>query len=314
MNKNSILSKIINNVNSDGILDRTFSLKSDSPFIDGARDGILIYHVEGNALPTDNVVKRILKDVGEGKFDIAITGIEDYLKNEDSFLFKIDCLQDFISEHKELIAPDKLFHFAEILLNETENIEVVKFAMSLLELLDMEENENMVNKIKIFGLCNEFTLYSIFVLRRLNDGNEHIFDLAKRVHGWGRIHAIEFIEPLNEEIKNWLLMEGYKNDVLYEYSALSCAQKSDLLEHLKRNDYNDEEFRKAGEIISLLLNEGPVAGISGFKDAEELLQAYLTCCEDRKSDDIMENAKFDIEEYFDDHKSDGSGKNTDKMN
>lgn len=314
MNENSILYKILKNIDSNGELDESFKVNPESMFADGARDGILIYHTDGNAIETDHIVKRILKNVGEGKFDIAVTGIEDYLENKEPVLYRIDCLQDYISEHQGLIAPDKLFHFAEMLINDTENLEVIKFAMSLLELLDMEQNDVTVKKIEALGLCDEFTLYSIFVLRRLKDGNAHIFDLAKKVHGWGRIHAVEFLEPLNDEIKKWLLTQGYKNDVLYEYSALSCAQKCDLLEHLKRNDYNDEEFKCAGEIISLLLNEGPVSGISGFKDAEELLQAYLTCCDTREESEDMIDVKDDIEIYFEENKFNVSDEEIRKMN
>ena len=52
-------------------------------------------------------------------------------------------------------------------------------------------------------------------MRTWKDGNNEIWNLAKRVHGWGRIHAIEQLEPETNDIRRWLLTDGVRNEVMY---------------------------------------------------------------------------------------------------
>ena len=54
-----------------------------------------------------------------------------------------------------------------------------------------------------------------------------ILELAKKVRGWGRIHCVDFIEPENDEIKEWLLLNGVDNDVVPAYSALRVFEKAE---------------------------------------------------------------------------------------
>ena len=47
-----------------------------------------------------------------------------------------------------------------------------------------------------------------------------IFEIAKNVYGWGRVHACWFLEPETREIKQWFLTEGVDNGVMPPYTAL----------------------------------------------------------------------------------------------
>ena len=102
-----------------------------------------------------------------------------------------------------------------------------------------------------------------------------ILDLAKRVHGWGRIHCVKFIEPENDEIKHWLLMNGIDNSVLKEYSALEVFEKIDVPDMLDRTDLSSEEAKAVLDIIDSMLVEGPVAGISAVESPSDLLAKVL---------------------------------------
>lgn len=61
-----------------------------------------------------------------------------------------------------------------------------------------------------------------------------LWELAKRVQGWGKIQIVDRLSEmeLNDEIKDWLVLEGYKNNIMYEYLALTCAKNGMLNEKL----------------------------------------------------------------------------------
>lgn len=99
--------------------------------------------------------------------------------------------------------------------------------------------------------------------------------MAKRVFGWGRIAAIEWIEPETEEIRNWLLEHGCEDSFVGEYVALDVADKVDILSLLQRKDLTYHEHHSIGNIVMALLGKGPTDGIDGFKEKEELLRLYL---------------------------------------
>ena len=59
-------------------------------------------------------------------------------------------------------------------------------------------------------------------------------------------------------------------------------EKSGLAEKLKNGKLDESEFTAVGELMIPLLNEGPVAGISGLgDDALDFLADYLTLAEQR---------------------------------
>jgi hypothetical protein len=55
-------------------------------------------------------------------------------------------------------------------------------------------------------------------------------------------------------------MEGYENDIMGEYSALTCVKKSGLPERLREKSLTKVEFASASKLIRYLLSEGPVDG------------------------------------------------------
>ena len=75
-----------------------------------------------------------------------------------------------------------------------------------------------------------------------------IWKLAKAVHGWGRIHAVNYLADLTitPEIKDWMLREGFRNRVLNEYLAYSCATAGELKQALCRSDDRPGSTRRVG--------------------------------------------------------------------
>lgn len=258
-----------------------FSLPPDErspvPFADGAYDGIALYHM-GTPEITDETRELMAKAVqtaANGDTENAERLFTELGKAQRA-IGLIDELQRYIIDNKDSIPAEEMYKFAVYVITKSWDVECVKFGLSILELLNVEAGETLKAVICVLGLCDEFTLFAVFVMSRWSDGNENIAYLARLTHGWGRIHAIERLEADTEEIRKWLLRDGVHNTVMPSYTALTCWNKSGAAELLFGNEpLSDEDFHGLRDIIDALLDEGPCAGISEVENAEEVLAEFL---------------------------------------
>jgi hypothetical protein len=124
------------------------------------------------------------------------------------------------------------------------------------------------NDVLLLGGHEEFTLFAATaVMRSAADPDPVLFDLAHRVHGWGRIHLVErLIESPRSEIEDWLLRGGYRNTVMDEYVAYLVAERCGLKEALHDPVVDEELLDAAGGLIVALLHGGPAQDIEGYDD------------------------------------------------
>ncbi|MCR4674251.1 MAG: hypothetical protein K5675_04510, partial [Lachnospiraceae bacterium] len=106
------------------------------------------------------------------------------------------------------------------------------------------------------------------------NGDTEILEAGRRVHGWGRIHAVQMIEPKTSLIKAWLLKEAIENNVDYNYSAFLCFDKSGAREKLKR-EISQEEFKGIATIIQSIMAGGPNGGIENLPNSEEVIRDFV---------------------------------------
>jgi hypothetical protein len=265
----------------DGELPGDFSLPSleddenEIKWADGALDGVTMYHMSVREISKDDrtLIADAVRAASKKDLDLA-DALFEMLGRHLQAITVIDDLQSYIKDNHKKLNAGNLFEYAMHLLFESSNRECVKFGLSLLELFRTDDKYDLKEAVRTIGLSDEFALFAIFVMLKWKDGNNDIWDLAKKVHGWGRIHAIEHIEPDTDEIRNWILMEGVHNDVMPAYSALTCWRKSNA-EDILRNGPSREEFTAIGEILRGLLDEGPVTGISEIEDSDESIFLYL---------------------------------------
>lgn len=261
----------------DGTLPEDFSLpKTTEPdkltFADGAMDGILAYHMssgENDASPLYAVVELI----ADGQPEEGLRQLYDFFPQGEfkTMLSYIDPLQNWIYEHRDSVPAGPLYHFARQQLTVSSHPEVIKFSLSLLELLNTQEEADLQEIITTLALNDEFTLFALFVISSWPDANTRIFDLAQKVHGWGRIHAVDRLQPETPQILEWLLTEGWRNHVLPAYSALTCLEKGQLLERLQQN----LPCPTADELLRSALDGGPVTSLFQYAEGEALIAAYL---------------------------------------
>ena len=279
----SIYERISENVR-DGALPEGFSLPDEMDsapvkFAPGAFDGICIYHMGPDELDDEGRAElgRALASASTGNRAETDALFFEWTKKHRA-ISMVDEIQNYVRDHKDELKIGYLYQSAKYMIFHSTHIECVKIALELLELF-RGAMADVTDAVSVLGLYDEFTIFAVWNLRKREDGNEEIFSLAKKVHGWGRIHAVEFLEPNTDEIRRWLLTEGAENDVMAAYSALTVWEKCGADELLKGKP-SAEEYGALLRLAEGLLDEGPCPGISGLDDAEGMLLRLLELAPD----------------------------------
>lgn len=187
-------------------LGKDFSLPNDEEglkYIDGAKDGISVYHMGAAEITQKDIeeINTVITLANTGDYDQADSVLEKLCERIRVVNF-IDELQDCILARKDEI-EDKFYIYSLHLMTQSANIECVKAGMMIQELFG--QSDEVKGMVRTLGLSDEFTLYSVFIMRNWENGNTEIMNIAKSVNGWGKVHAVHYIEPDTEEIKYWLL-------------------------------------------------------------------------------------------------------------
>lgn len=263
----------------DGVLEPSFSLSNEItdsaalPFADGARDGIYMYHMHHTALTPaqSRGMGKALRVAATGGFEEA-QGLLSAWTKECPIVGSINQMHKYVLDYADRLDASKMFHTARSLMLFSANAECVKAGIALMELYDLDERTKEI--IRRLGLCNEFTLFALWNMRGWENGNQEVFSLAQKVHGWGRIHAVECLQPETDEISRWFLLDGVRNNIMSAYSALPCWYKAEA-EKVLFGKPSAEEYKGIAAIIDGLLDEGPVTGISGLENAQEVLARFV---------------------------------------
>lgn len=213
-----------------------------------------------------NRVARRGDAASKAQFYTAIT-------TDDQVVGIIDNFLQALIQSKPPVEPH-LLYYAHDLATETNHRNAVKFGIAILGLCQ----ETMpIEDIKILGLHDEFTIFSIVALYGLSDKLlQDLWYLAKRLDGWGKIQLVDRMAEMDlpQEIRDWLVYEGYKNNIMYQYLALTCAINGQLDQKLAQNTIDNKLFVAAGELIDALLEDGPAAGIEEYPDSLHTLNNY----------------------------------------
>lgn len=300
----SIYENICKARNELGALPREYSLPQDdtSPsgkyrFADGALDGMAIYHM---GVPDQDV------SLLEQALDTAVTDLEqahELIRKwvvEGHAISAMGKIQQYATERQQQLPPSQIYRLAvECALKGTHR-EEVKFGLVMLPLFDTDSSEQLKNALRILALSDEFTLYVLQIASSWSNSSLEMLRIARNVHGWGRIHAVAYLKPETEEIKDWLFTEGWNNAILPAYSALECYNKSGMLERLEKG-MNNRDYSCACKLLQALLDEGPVAGISAVEDSARLFTAFLECSASKAVSPDRQKVLEQIAEYAASH-------------
>ena len=275
----SIYQLISDNI-TGGALKEGFALPDEDPddasvkWAPGAMDGVTIYHMHHQAL--DELQKKKMEEAVQsaagGNYQEADSLFYEWTKTNRA-VSVIDELQEYVIGHSSELDAENVYQTALFMMLQSGHTECVKIGLELMELFKAND-DNVKEIIRRLGLYDEFTVFAVWNMQKWESGNDEIFNIAKKVHGWGRIHAVERLEPATDEIRHWILTEGSFNVVMRAYSALTCWIKADAREILFGNPTQDE-YKGILMLIGALIDEGPVQGISALDDAMEVIMRLL---------------------------------------
>ena len=248
----------------------------------GAIDGLFTHHVSSLADPerVEIVYAALLAFLDNPGAD-SLAAFYAPVIAETTVLDVVDGLKEKIYADQ----PDnaELLHdLAYWLATESPDRNAVKLGIALLGMFVTRYNTELLT----LGMHDEFTLYAMVALATTNPAEraeDLIFGLVRRVHGWGRIFAVERLAGTGRrDIRNWLVREGYKNNIMTEYTAYECAVTGHLLDDLRAlavyggpRAADRDLITGAGEILTALLREGPVEGMAQYADGVAAIEQFL---------------------------------------
>lgn len=279
-NKISIFNSIEKNIQKNGTLSDKFKLDdyliddNGVKFAPGAVDNVFPSGKDEDFL---DYFKNLLSLLEEDTEQLNGNLTDKYLYENKNVrvLGNIDIITDYIRDNTDKIKAANLYNYAIYLMLCCRNPEAVKLGIGLLSLFPIESTDKIVEALEKLSLCDEFTFFTNFVFKGLDNVNDIRFKLAKKVSGWGKINLVTDLEPTNEKIKEWLITNGVENEVMYSYLAYPITQKVDIIKVLNKKDISNDEISGIIKIIDGLLDEGPVEGISKFEKKKELFESYF---------------------------------------
>ncbi len=284
-NLDSIHEHIESHIDDHGKLDQDFVELPDTQrkyegdqigWAPGAFDGVFGYHLsqEEAAEEVEKMADLIDSIAQTNNLDDKVKLYETLKKDE--LINVIDLVLDEIADRKMPVNP-YLHDYARWLAFKGPDRGPVKFGISLLGVIGNKED---LEAVITLGKHEEFTLYSIVAANNILNDKEQYEAVLRRlgplVEGWGRIHIIDRLaETTDPEIKQWMLEEGYKNSIMYEYTAYTVAETGGLKEWLSNESLTREQLTSAGDILQALIIGGPAENIDAYAGGAEATRLYV---------------------------------------
>lgn len=242
-------------------------------FAPGAMDGIPILHgsAEANSTLLESVLGLVLGALRRADRPDIVRQLDVRLKKVD-FLSVVDPLAGRLHAAN----PDwrMVARLGRRLATESTTRNGVKLGIALLGMVSGEDTEDVLLTL---GRHEEFTLYSAVALESTSSDPEGaLWDLARVVEGWGRIETVRRLRHTRrDDIRAWLLREGFRNNIMDEYLAYIAATTGGLLAELEKDDIDDEMLTAACDIIAALTSGGPAESIEDYDEAPRAVELLL---------------------------------------
>jgi hypothetical protein len=250
----------------------------------GALDGVMGHHAgSSEATEITNQILESFRALTKEATDERASSLYALLLEHGTLSYVDQLLEAVVADDD--LNLERIHAIAHWLATRAADREPVKCAIALLGVFSGGHDRDLLLTL---GRHDEFTLFAAVALKNSGaDSDLDLWALACLVTGWGRIQIIERLaETKDEQIKEWLLVEGYANDIMYEYTALICARTGDLLTALRRPEPDAKLLKGAGSILAALIagSGGPAAGIESYEDGAEATELYLTHLQSRDVD------------------------------
>ena len=126
------------------------------------------------------------------------------------------------------------------------------------------------------GAHEEFTVYAADAFCHSRENPEpDLCALARRVHGWGRVHCVERLEGTSDpEIQDWILRGGYRNSVGESLTGIA-ATTGRLADALSVDRPDRGLLDVASDILFDLIADVPAPSPTSWPDAPVAFGHYL---------------------------------------
>jgi hypothetical protein len=186
------------------------------------------------------------------------------------------------SSREPMPSSESLRRVARMLVMGGSRREAVKTGIVVLGTCGDERDRDL---LVLLGALEELTLFAVVALVATQPDQERaVFEVARRVTGWGRIHAVERLTRTTDpEIQAWLLRDGFRNRVMYDYLACIAATTGHLYEALLDPAPDQELVTSAGEILATLsLLGGPAKDMRHYPDAVPAMHRFAELTAERE--------------------------------
>lgn len=239
-------------------------------FIDGMLDGNVGGNEEECAQEVFNMLLCFAKDSEQKELDSAemnihLSKIYTYVithmtETYVDILFSM-LMDSFQTQSKSFVKV--CLDTAELFIKHAAHREALKLGIIIRGSFDLDDET--LDIYRILGVSDELASYVGFVLQ-FHKYNDIIFELARKVKGWGKTIYVEYLNVENEAMREWLLFEGYECDS--ESELLPCMQKGDLLGYIQDKGFDDRLYDATGKIIHYF-------NFGAYADSKEVVKLFM---------------------------------------
>ena len=176
--------------------------------------------------------------------------------------------------------PARMALLARWLARKAPDAIAVKFAIALLGRYGSAADADVLMTL---GLHEDLTLACALAICKLlapAPSQTAMWNLARRVRGWGRIHVVRKLAGTRcPQIRQWLLRDGYKNTYNNACLAHACATGGQLLAALQAPVTDERVLAGAGDILRAMLDgrDARFESMAQYPDGAAATLAFLQC-------------------------------------
>jgi hypothetical protein len=247
---------------------------NDLRWVGGAMDGVLGHHAQdgGKEKRTFEIVHAV-QELQRRADHKSLSRLYD-LVVKDAIVGCIDPVRQQLRSSPNSLDKLRVLEIGRYFAVRAGHREAVKFGLALIGVFGTSQDSEI---LKTLGKSEEFTVFSAVALAQVCDDPEQaLWELARNVHGWGRIQIVERLKNTdNSKIQAWMLREGFRNNIMNEYLACICARAGKLHEALNQQLVDTGLLDATADILTAMINGGPAEGIDDYEFAADASESYL---------------------------------------
>lgn len=202
--------------------------------------------------------------------------IEKFLKDNPMikyyFVF-VNLIRGSIGEN--IINSDDIYDLGVKLVHKEHHSELVKLGITLISVV----NKNKAMEYgKVLGLNGKYTFYVVNGTVGVEGYNSFILNLAKNTRTYGKFLCLSKIEPLDEDTMEWIVEEGWHNEILEEESGATVIEKIDLMRYMEKCPMDNRRFQCISELLRVLITSRGV-DLEDIYNGEKIINLYIDCAQ-----------------------------------